>query len=322
MNFCSYFDRAHLTRGVLMARSLLQHCPGVELTLLCFDDTVTRVLRDLFGDRIKLMPLEELEQADSALLEAKKDRSFREYLSTVRPSLMLELLKGQPRGSALHYVDADMFFFSDPTPLEAEFEQADVLITPHDFATHCLYLSDRGDFNAGWISAKNSPGGREALGWWRLRCLEWCKIAIDGERFANQGYLNGMLANFPQVRAMHHRGVNVGPWNAGTRELGYDGTRFTAGPGPLVAYHFSTISRLAPGCYFTDLAPYGLAPRGLLHSIYRQYLDRFERFHRSHRHLPGLEWPPDFRRRARRTLELLVKLWRSDYVLAFGRTAP
>ncbi len=323
MNFCSYFDRAHLTRGVLMARSLFRHRPDAHLTLLCFDDTVRRVISELFGERILLMDIEELERLDPALLEARGNRTFREYLSTVRPSLMLELLQGQPEGSTLHYLDADVYFFSDPAPLEVELEEADVLLTPHDFAPQHQHWNALGDFNAGWLSARNSAGGRDALAWWRERCLEWCKMAVEEGRYANQGYLNGMLAHFPQVRAARHRGLNVGPWNAANRQLGHDGERFTAGADPLLAYHFSTISRLAPGWFFTELYAYGSLPRGLLGGIYHRYLDSFEQIHRQHRNrpLPGLEWPRGFRRRARRLLEVAVKLVRSDFIRAVPENA-
>jgi hypothetical protein len=130
MNFCSYFDRAHLARGILMAESLFRHLPDAQLTLLSFEDAVTDTFERLFGSRVRVMSIEELEEADPELSTARTNRTFREYLSTVRAPFMMAVLRSQPHFETLTYVDADMYFFHDPTPLLAEFDHCDALITP------------------------------------------------------------------------------------------------------------------------------------------------------------------------------------------------
>jgi hypothetical protein len=141
-------------------------------------------------------------------------------------------------------------------------------------------------------------------------------MIVETDRFANQGYLNQMIARFPQVRAASHPGVNVGPWCAGTRGLDHDGERLVARDEPLLAYHFSYLNRLGFGLFLTGLKIYGLTPTGVLSRIYTEYAARFESLHRSYGELPlaGLEWPKDLRSRLRLFAVALVKIWRSDFI--------
>ena len=298
-----------------MAESLFRCAPQARLFVLAFDPAVGAEFAGLFDERVEVVSIDHLEAVDDQLREVRSDRTFREYLSTVRAPFMLELFRSHPELQDLTFVDADMYFFSSPEPLLDELKSAHVLLTPHEFPVHCEHWRRCGDYNAGWFTVRNSEPGIAALEWWRRKCLEWCKLVVDGERFANQGYLNQM-SEMEQVQVVRHPGVNVGPWSATTRALSLQSSTYLVGGLPLISYHFSTLKRMGLGLYLCNLRRYGGFPRGVLAKIYLEYVKRFESLHR-HRTdlgLAGPEWPASFQGRLYWLYLTLIKLLRSDFI--------
>ena len=53
-------------------------------------------------------------------------------------------------------------------------------------------LSDKqiyGHFNVGWNTFDRSKAGSLALEWWADSCANWCYDRVEGNKFADQGYL-------------------------------------------------------------------------------------------------------------------------------------
>jgi hypothetical protein len=70
-----------------------------------------------------------------------------------------------------------------------------------------------GIYNVGWVSVRRCEEGIKALRWWRERCIEWCHDFVDGDRFADQRYLDRLPGLFPHVHVIQHLGANLAPWN-------------------------------------------------------------------------------------------------------------
>ena len=70
----------------------------------------------------KIVPISEkvFEDNNKSLQKVKSDRSRIEYYFTCTPSLPLYILKNYPEVDIITYLDADLFFFSNPAPIYNE----------------------------------------------------------------------------------------------------------------------------------------------------------------------------------------------------------
>src|SRR5262249_1819337 len=178
-----------------------------------------RILGRLALPGLRPIALAALEKGDPALARARLDRTRVEYYFTCTPSLPLFVLNHTSGVEVVTYLDADLYFFGDPAPVAAELGSGSVLIIPHRFPEHLKHAEAYGIYNVGLLCFRNDERGRACLTWWRERCLEWCHDRLEGERFADQGYLNDWPARFPGVVVLQHPGVNLAPWNVARYRL-------------------------------------------------------------------------------------------------------
>ena len=132
-HFCTYFDRRYCrTRSRSSTRSS-RHCSGFRLWALCLDDAAHAALSALSIAGVSPIRLADFEHGDDGLAAAKRNRSTVEYYFTCTPSLPLFVLRHHPEVDAVTYLDADLFFFSDPAPLFEEIGASSIAIIPHRF---------------------------------------------------------------------------------------------------------------------------------------------------------------------------------------------
>src|SRR5882762_10060410 len=151
-HFCTLFDRNYIARGLALHRSLVRHCGDFMLHVLCLDAATLDVLRALALPRTELITIEALEHGDHDLREARNDRTQLEYYFTCKPVLLGYVLDHDASVSRLEYLDADLYFFSDPSAAEDEYAERAVALSPHRFNAFNSGLARHGGFNAGWIS--------------------------------------------------------------------------------------------------------------------------------------------------------------------------
>ena len=260
--FCTYFDSNYLSKGLALYKSLAQHARPFRLWVLCLDRVALDVVLKLDLDAVVPISLEDLEKADSALLLAKRNRSQIEYYFTCTPSLLLYVSSQCPEGEVLTYLDADLFFYSDPSALFEELDQGSVLIIEHRFSPHLRHRLVYGIYNVGLLAFRRDNGGLACLEWCRDRCLEWCYDRLEDGRFADQKYLDDWPTRFPGVVVLQHQGAGVAPWNVSNYSLrSVDGVIMVDSQ-PLVFYHFHGLNRigrwlLEPGLgrYAVDAGP-------------------------------------------------------------------
>lgn len=112
--FCTLFDSNYLFKGVVMLRTLRQHCTGAQVFVLCMDEPCRRMLEQLGLPGVTCISLPEIESAE--LLAAKKDRNIAEYCWTLSASLPAWVMDRRPEVDLLTYVDADLMFYSSVEP--------------------------------------------------------------------------------------------------------------------------------------------------------------------------------------------------------------
>lgn len=281
-HYCTYFDSRYLSRGLTLYHSLRRVSPDCQLWVLCLDDTCYETLHALRLAGVSPLRLLEVESADPEFFATKKSRSTLEYYFTCTPVFISFLLSSNPNIDIITYVDADICFYKDPEILFDDFRDASVQIVPHRYSERNRALEKWGLYNVGWVTFRRDEAGLSCLSWWRECCIEWCYDRLEGDRFADQKYLDQFPRKFSRVQVVAHHGVNVAPWNLDTGAL----TRSAGGElsfrgESLIFFHFHKLRQVAPSLWQTRLGDYGAsldrATRDWLYVPYIRQLAAAER---------------------------------------------
>lgn len=237
-HYCTYFDQNFLVRGLTLYRSLREHAGAFSLWVLCLDDVTYHALMQLNAPGLEPVRLADLEAAFPELLPAKSNRSRIEYFFTCSPALPRYILDCEPEIDVITYLDADLFFFSDPSPVFQEMTGKSILVIEHRFSAALQHLEKYGRFNVGFLSFRNDAAGLECLDAWRRQCIEWCYDRVEDGKFADQKYLDQWPSRFPETGIVQHLGANVAPWNVGTYEVRHTEAGVTVNGFELIFYHF------------------------------------------------------------------------------------
>lgn len=240
-HFATLFDSAYCAKGLALHESLLKHSsePFVLHILACDTDTFY-MLSDMKLKNVEVIPLEPFESA-MKMQPVKASRSHVEYMWTLASSFMEYLL---PWFDSLTYLDADIFFFSDPKVIFEEIGERSIGIVPHRFnEKERKRLGKNGEFNVGVVYAKNSPVGLKCISKWANQTREWCFGRNEGGKFGDQAYLDSWPTEYrDECFIIYHLGVNLGPWAVGNYEIGRDDEGIAiAEPNlifTLICYHF------------------------------------------------------------------------------------
>jgi hypothetical protein len=188
---------------------------------------------------------------------------------------MLFVLKGEPAAEWVTYLDGDLFFFESPDAIYQELREDAVAIIPHRYGARISRLLKFGTYNVGWVGARNDPDGISVISWWRERCIEWCHDYVDGDRFADQGYLDSFSSRFPRVRVIENIGANLAPWNIGNYQIDFRDDRVMIDTtAPLIFFHFQGLKRDF-GCLIFNNHRVYRAPfsSDVRQHIYKPYVD-------------------------------------------------
>lgn len=280
-HYCTLFDRNYITRGIALHSSLLRHRKDFRIVILCLDEITHELLGKLDLPGVVLVSLPSLEAFDPELLRAKQNRTTVEYYFTCKPVLMRFIVEKYKDASRITYLDSDLFYFSDPSLLESEYSDAAVALTPHRFPPRLSERNQFGRFNAGWVSAGCADEGRRFIDWWRARCLEWCLLEVQEDRFGDQKYLNQVPDLFSRVIVLENPGANLAPWNLDGRHVQRSAQGVVVDGEPLVFFHFHGIRKVLWKLYDSGLLEYGLTlTPELLTNIFRPYVESIERWER------------------------------------------
>ncbi|MEA2819123.1 MAG: hypothetical protein QOJ86_1127 [Bradyrhizobium sp.] len=273
--YCTYFDHNYLSRGLALYHSLQRHGPGSRLWVLCLSETCHQTLVALDLPDMLPIRLADFEAADPEVAATRASRSAIEYYFTCTPAWMLFVLGRETKAEWVTYLDGDLFFFASPEIIYDELQDAAVAIIPHRYTAKLARLRKFGTYNVGWVGARNDPDGIGVIKWWREKCIEWCHDVVDGDRFADQGYLNSFSRLFSRVKIIENIGANLAPWNIGNYRVDFRGNRvLIEAIDPLVFFHFQGLRKGLRWFIFNShrayRAPFSADVRN---HIYKPYVD-------------------------------------------------
>ncbi len=293
--YCTYFDHRYLDRGLAMIRSLRQVDPDCQVHVLALTESCVQAIAGLREPSVVLIRLADFEREDRELAASKSKRSHRDYSFMLASCLTAFLLRQADVGEVITYLDADLFFYASPAPLFDAMEGSSVGLVGHRHHWWTRRLEKYGRLNVGWVSFRANEAGRRAAEWWRASCIEWCHGFLDGDRFADQKYLDHMAVRLPGVVEIAHPGANVGPWNLCRHSLsrGSDGGFVVDGRFPLVFFHYSGVRESETDVYLCSNISY-LCPfsRFVREELYRPYLAHLKNIRAALGGLP-IEQTPD-----------------------------
>jgi len=275
--YCTLFNSAYLSRGLVLIETLRIHAADFHLYVLALDQRVCEVLRGLALDELTVIPLESFE--DSELLKAKSNRTIGEYCWTCTSSLILYCIT-KFQISHCTYLDADLYFYSDPAILVDEIGVDDVLLTEHRYSRQYDQSATSGIFCVQFLTFRNTLNSLRVLQWWRSACLEWCYARMENGKFGDQKYLDQWPRMFDGIHVMKNLGGGLAPWNiqqyeipAFERVLRWKGARIAP-----VFFHFHNLKIYQNG-YWKAEGEYLLTSkvRRYFYAPYAKHLFRVER---------------------------------------------
>ena len=271
--FCTYFDHNYLLRGLTLYRSL--RATGFDFTLhvLALDDHTRQTIVALGIPELRVVALEAIEASTPALLNTKKSRSRIEYYFTLTPFLPLHLLEQHPEIELITYLDADLYFYESPEPVLDELADRSILICEHRYSKHLSGKMEYGRYNVQFQGFRRDAAGLACLQRWRDQCLDWCYDRVEGERYADQKYLDEWPRLYgDRLAILEHKGGGVAPWNWATYPLKLQSGKVTVDNQPLVFYHFHGVKIFGPHFISNGLLDWGLMPLRLRYWFYGGYV--------------------------------------------------
>lgn len=271
-NFCTLFDSHYLTRGLAMYHSLITTVSDFHLYVYAFDDICLSTLKYLNYPKMTIVSLDEFE--NEQLLTIKPTRTRGEYCWTCASHTIIHALDTYSLPSVT-YLDADLYFYSDPLILFEEFHSScsSILLTEHRFSQELIADIKYGRYCVQFITFLNDSRGRTALEWWAERCREWCYARLENDKFGDQKYLDDWTERFEGVYVVKHPGAGVANWNVqqfkicGTEDLPNINGQ------PIIFFHFHGVKIYQNG--ICDLG-YKQLPKAVIDLLYCPYLRMIE----------------------------------------------
>jgi hypothetical protein len=218
--------------------------------------------------------LNEIETCYKELVFAKKNRSYVEYIFTLSPVIALFILEKFPDIKMITTLDADIYFFSDPSVLFKDADSFSIAITPHHFNKNLRFLNKYGKYNVSFQTFKNDDIGISCLKKWKNDCISWCYDRYEVNKFADQKYLDEWAVLYPGVKEFKI-GSGVAPWNIKDKYINLDlNGNILYKSEPIIFYHFHGFRNLPDNLFNLGLKRYLVLNRKkIVKHIYEVYVN-------------------------------------------------
>lgn len=249
----------YLTKALVLYDSLVEVCANdFTLYYFTFDDSTYDYLIKLDYKNIIPISLNDLENFSPQLLNVKVTRTTWEYFFTCSPQIIDFALKRYNLDSVI-YLDADLYFYKNPSFVLNEMNNHSVLITEHRYYPK-IEKMPQGKYCVQFIPFYNNKEGNIILNDWKEKCIEWCYMREEDGKWADQGYLNDWPERFNSVKVMKNEGAGLASWNAGGYDFEYDNenltikSKETGRKFDVVFYHFHGLKMFTNGLIHTGIS--------------------------------------------------------------------
>ena len=256
-----------------MYYSMVEHADTFTIFVFCMDDESCLRMSEKKLPSVVIVKYSELEEFDGELFESRSNRSRIEYYFTCTPAICNYVFANYNDVDLLTYLDSDLYFFSSPEVVFEEIGNKSIAIVEHRFSKFGRKFLKLGIFNVAWITFRRDKQGMQCLKKYRQQCLEWCCDYLDGDRYADQKYLDSWPLEYPDLIILKNKGVNLACWNIGNYKLKKNGTKIFVNDDELVFYHFAGFEQLRNGLYTSNMSSYFIRPGKLVkNEIYAVYI--------------------------------------------------
>lgn len=283
--FTTLFNSTYLCKGLAMCDSLDNVCSDYCIYIFAYDEVSYKFLLSKKNKNAIILSLEKLEEYFPELLHIKSERSFAEYCWTTTSYTILYCLENFKINHCT-YIDADLYFFSNPIILFEELKHGDVLITKHRYTTQYDQSKTSGIYCVQFMTFKQNDNSLSVLKWWKNKCYQWCYNKYEDGKFGDQKYLDDWPERFNNIVILKNLGGGVAPWNVQQYNVLYkknvvyainkkSGEKFD-----IVFYHFHYF-RYTKLLFLYEyvLGPY-LLDNNVINYIYNPYRKKISEFHR------------------------------------------
>lgn len=236
-SYATLFDRNYLAQGVVMLKSLLAHADEPTIYVLAMDKETETALRTLDLPGVMIVAHRDFEVLNNTV-HLQLTRTWREYCWTCASLLTLHCA---PLANwSITYLDADLYFFSNPAVIHTEIGDRSIGIIPHRFnVEYQRRYGANGKYNVGWVTFKGAVG-RQCLQSWAIQCREWCYYRNENGKFADQGYLDSWVEKYGEVNVCEitNPGAGLAPWNSMNHSVCNTDNGVAIDGHLLVFYHF------------------------------------------------------------------------------------
>ncbi len=233
MNFCTLFDSYYIHKGIALYLSLERITDDFHLYVMAFDKDCYNKLQSCGFKHMTVELSDNFETPE--LLSVKQIRTKPEYYWTCGPSVIYHFLSKNTLPD-LTYLDADLFFFSDPHVIQKEIGNSSVAISEQggEGSNSARY----GKYCVQYVYFRNDADGVKCLKWWRERCIEWCYSRYEDGKYGDQKYLEQFEILFNNVHILQHKGI-LGPWDTNFCNFTENSVIHRGIEYPFVFYHMS-----------------------------------------------------------------------------------
>lgn len=237
-------DRNFLPRTLAMCKSL-RYFDSKSPIYYFNTESLSSVELEAFHEiEVQVIPL--IDFLDTGLVaHLKETRSFLEFMWTLPSQILNKMWELEEFCTDFTYLDADIYFYDDPSNIWDEIPEKAISIVRHNFSTRLEKIFiDSGEFNVSWVSVPNTPIGRLAASKWAEDCLEICsdKPVFHNGRlvYGDQKYLDYWPELYgSNLHIINHIGAGVAPWNFERYEFSIS-PPCTVNGKPIIFFHFSS----------------------------------------------------------------------------------
>lgn len=274
LHFATLFDFNYLSRGLCLLDSLNKTVSGnFKLYVLALDNDTVTYFKGSDHSNVQVITLNDVESHFIDLAEAKSNRSKIEYYFTLSPILPLYILENYDC-DRITSLDADIYFYADPTIIFNYYQPEAILITPHDFSANLKHLEEYGLYNVSFQSFPRTANALQVLNDWKTKCIIWCNDVLDPNTgyFADQKYLDFWKDNFDHIQNITLKTCGRAPWNIKDTRFSFKKGKVLVDGYPLIYYHFHHL-RIYGNIIEHGIALYGLSEISTeIKTIYKRYL--------------------------------------------------